>query len=127
MKATTTAAIGLAAAVFITACVVVEDRLSEITTPEIAAAAVTTGCTGGREFVEAATAPLDPLAAALILRGVETACALSAERQPVSAIVYDDPLDGFCAQTSPLAAGEAEPETRAAFNTRRAALCESRP
>ena len=55
MKATTTAAIGLAAAVFITACVVLEDRLSEITTPEIAAAAITTGCTGGREFVEAAT------------------------------------------------------------------------
>lgn len=127
MKATTSAALGLAAAVFITACVVLEDRLGTVTTPEIAAAAVTTGCTGGREFVEAATAPLDPLAAALILRGVETACALRAQRQPVTATVYDDPLDGFCAQTTPLAAGEVDAETRAAFNTRRAALCEARP
>ena len=123
MKATTTAAIGLAVAILITSCVVLEDRLGKATTPEIAAAAITSGCTGGREFIEVATAPLDPLAAALIVRGVEAACALRAERTPVSATVYDDPLDGFCAEAQSLETGEADPATRAAFNERRTAIC----
>jgi len=123
MKATTTAAIGLATAILITACVVLEDRLGDVTTPEIAAAAITSGCAGGREFIEVATAPLDPLAAALILRGVETACALRAKRAPVSATIYDDPLDGFCAEAPILGPDEADPATRAAFNTRRATIC----
>jgi hypothetical protein len=127
MKTATITTIGIAVALIIAACAVFEDRLARVTTPEFASAALSAGCTGGREFIEAATVSLDPSTAALIAKGVETACALRADRAPISATVYDDPLDGFCATTKPLSADEAEPTTRSAFNAQRTEICEARP
>jgi len=126
MKTITVTALGVAAAVLIAACALLEGRLARVTTPEIASAAITVGCTGGREFIETAIAGLDPAAAALIVNGVETACAIRAERTPISSTVYDTPLDGFCAEIEPLETGEADASIRAAFNARRDAVCVGR-
>jgi len=123
MKTTTTAVMGVATAFLIAACVMLEDRIARVTTPEIAAAAVTASCTGGRDFIVAATATIDQTAAAILAKGVETACALRAKRQPVSATIYDRPLDQFCADVGPLGSGEADQETRDAFNASHAQIC----
>lgn len=126
MKTTTLAVIGVAVAAVIAACAVLEDHLARVTTPDFATAAIDAGCTGGREFVEAATAPLDSTAASLIVKGVEAACALRAKRTTISATVYDNPLDSFCASTGPLETAHANPAIRSAFNARRSEVCEAR-
>jgi len=82
---------------------------------------------GGRDFIDAATASLDPTAAAIIVKGVEAACALRAERKPISATIYDKPLDNFCAEIEPLHPSEATNEVRAAFNSNLNTVCEARP
>lgn len=127
MKPATLLTISVASAALITSCVLFETRIADVTGPEVAAAIAAASCTGGREFVEAASATLDPATAAALVKGVETACALRAERTPISATRYDDPLDSFCAETPPLDTGDAAPAVRITFNTRRATLCEARP
>lgn len=126
MKTVTLTAIGLAAALVVAACALFEDRLARVTSSEFAAVAVDAGCHGGREFIEAATTSLDPTAASLLVKGVEAACALRAERTPVSAVVFDHPLDSFCAETSSLGVADAPADTRAIFNARRDAVCSGR-
>jgi len=126
MKTITATSLGISAAVLIAACALLENRLVKVTTPEIASAAINASCIGGLEFVEAATATLDPTAAALIVKGVEAACALRAERRPISSSLYDMPLDGFCAEVSSLQPEEAEVSVRAAFNARHEEVCEGR-
>lgn len=124
MKATTYGAIGVATALLITACVLLEDRIANVTTPDFAAVAIDAGCAGGQEFLETAIAGVNPSAAKVIAEGVKAACDLRAERTPISATVYDNPISGFCAETKPLSTEEATPQTRAAFNTSRAQICE---
>jgi hypothetical protein len=126
MKLIAKSAIGIAAAFLIVACIALEDRIAKVSSPEMASTAITTGCTGGRDFIEAATASIDPTAAALIVKGVEAACALRAKRTPVSATIYDDPLDAFCAETKPLASSDATDQTRTAFYASRTDVCEAR-
>ena len=75
MKTTTTAIVGVATTFLVAACVMLEDRIARVTTPEIAAAAITASCTGGRDFIAAATATLDETSAAILNKGVEVACA----------------------------------------------------
>ena len=127
MKLIAKSAIGIAAAFLIVACIALEDRLARVSSPDAAATAINAGCTGGRDFVDAATASLDPTVAALIVKGVEAACALRAERIPISATVYDDPLDAFCAEIKSLTNGEAVDQTRVAFNASLTDVCEARP
>jgi len=127
MKTATVTTIGVAVALIIAACAVFEDRLGRVTTPDFASATITAGCTGGRAFIEAATAALDPTAAALVAKGVETACALRAKRAPISATVFDTPIDSFCAATKPLRDREADEQTLTAFNASRTQICEARP
>ena len=126
MKATTTAITGFATAFLVAACVMFEDRIARITTPEIAAAAITASCTGGRDFIAAATATLDQTAAAILTKGIEAACTLRAERKPIASTVYDRPIDQFCHETASLAPGEADEVTRETFNTQRTKICEGR-
>ena len=124
MKATTTAIIGVATSFLVAACVMLEDRIAQLTTPEIAAAAISTSCIGGRDFVAAATATLDQTASAVLVKGVEASCALRAERKPISSTVYDRAIDQFCHETAPLEPGEADDVSRDAFNSQRAQICE---
>ena len=126
MKTTTITILGVATAFLVTSCVMFEDRIARVTTPEIAAAAITASCTGGLEFITAATATLDQTAAAILSKGVETACALRAQRNPISATIYDVPLDQFCAETVPLASDETDARTRHAFNTHYDQICGAR-
>ena len=95
MKSTTTAMLGIATTFLVAACVMLEDRIARVTTPEIAAAAIDASCTGGRDFVAAATATLDQTAATFLTKGVEVACALRAERKPISSTVFDAPSTSF--------------------------------
>ena len=126
MKATTTATLGIATTFLVAACVMLEDRIARVTTPEIAAAAIDASCSGGRDFVAAATATLDQTAATILIKGVEAACALSAERKPISSTVFDRAIDQFCHETTPLASSEVDEVTRETFNTQRTQICGAR-
>lgn len=125
MKPVTTMAVTMA--ILVAACAILEDRIARFAPPEVTAAALDAGCSGGREFIEAATAGLDSPAIAVILQGVQTACALRAERRPVSSVIYDAPLDNFCAQTNTLMKGEARAKVREAFNKSHGRICGGRP
>lgn len=124
MKARTTVAFSVATASLVAACVVFEDRIAKVTSPELADAAITASCTGGRDFIAAATATLDETAASILMKGVDVACSLRAERTPISATIYDIPLDQFCADTQPLQAREAAQEVQQTFNAGLSKVCE---
>lgn len=124
MKITIPAVISAAAAFLVAACVMFEDRLARMTTPEIAAAAIAASCVGGREFIAAATTSLDEATATLLNKGVETACALRTKRKPISATIYDAPLDQFCAESEPLKPDEVDEATRETFNATLLQYCE---
>ncbi len=124
MKTATTAAI--AAAILVASCAVFEDRFALLTTPEFASATIDAGCEGGQDFLDTASANFDSPAVEIIAKGVEIACAIRAGRSPISATVYDVPLDAFCAQARPLQQSESDAPTRTAFNAEYAKICEGR-
>lgn len=107
----------------IVACDMLEDKITDVAGPEIAAFAVDTSCTGAPEFAETALEGLSPAIAGLVAEGIKRSCDLRPTRTTISATVYDRPIDQFCAEIPDLAPDGAGEETRNAFNARKLEIC----